>query len=60
MALDPQDLANDLKTAFSNSPDPALKALTDTFYDTLAICITDQILRGEVTINSTPATVNIT
>jgi len=60
MALDPNDLANDLKAAFSNSPDPALKALTDSFYDALAVCITDQILRGEVTVSGNAETVNVT
>lgn len=48
MALNPVDLENDLKTAFSNSPDPALKALTDAFYTQLAICIDTHIKRGTI------------
>ena len=60
MPLVPTTLATDLKTAFSNSSDPATKALTDAFYDQLAICITDQIKRGEAIVPSTPITVLIT
>lgn len=48
MALTPTALATDLKTAFSNSPDPALKALTDAHYDALAVCITNHIKRGSI------------
>jgi hypothetical protein len=48
MALNPVDLSNDLKAAFSNSPDPAIKALTDAFYVQLAVCINTHIKRGSV------------
>lgn len=49
MPLNPNDLAADLKTALSNSPDPAVKALTDGFYNALAVAITNHIKRGTVT-----------
>lgn len=60
MALDPNDLATDLKTALSTSPDPTLKALVDNYFDLLAVAITDQILRGEVTVSGGAETVNVT
>lgn len=60
MPLNPADLANDLKAALSNSPDPTLQGLTDAFYDTLATCITDQILRAEVTVDGNAGTFPVT
>lgn len=48
MPLNPVLLAEDLKSQFSQSSDPALKALTDAFYDKLAICIDTHIKRGTV------------
>lgn len=48
MALDPTLLATDLKTAFSTSPEPALKAITDAHWDQMAAIITTHILRAKV------------
>jgi hypothetical protein len=48
MPINPDDLANDLKAAFSNSQDPVIKAAVDTYYNTLASIITNHIKRGSV------------
>jgi hypothetical protein len=48
MALDPNLLATNLKAAFSTSPNPALKALTDAHYDQLAVIINNHILTAQV------------
>ncbi len=60
MPLNPADLANDLKAAFSNSTDPATKALTDAFYLQMAVCITDQIKRGVCVVPSGGGTIPVT
>jgi hypothetical protein len=48
MALNPVDLATDLKAAFSTSNDPAIKQLIDSHYNQLAVIITNHILRAKV------------
>lgn len=48
MALNPNDLANDLKAAFSTSTDAPTKALTDAHWDQMAVIITTHILRAKV------------
>ena len=48
MALNLPQFKTDLKTAFSTSPDAALKALTDAHWDQLATIIHNYIQTGEV------------
>ncbi len=48
MALDPNVLATALKTAFSTSPNPALKTITDAHYDQLAAIFTTYMLTAQV------------
>ncbi len=48
MALNQATLATQFKTAFSTSPDPAIKALTDAHWDQMAAIIFTFVKSGQI------------